>query len=495
MCGSLVDIPQPVSVTAAANAAVIRHYLGDGMDVAVKEFSLANGQPAVVFYIDGMVDKDTLNRDIVAPLVNADKKGFFTVAELAEGKLHLGSVTMVKTMAEVIDAVLQGLIALFVEGDGTALLTEAVSWPQRSVEEPGTDVVVRGPREGFIEAMRPNVTLLRRRIHHPDLRVETVRIGRYTHTDVALVYISSVADAQALALLRKRLAEIDIDAVLDSGSVEQFIEDSPGSVFPTVGVTEKPDIAAAKMLEGRIAVIVDGSPAVLTVPMLFVEGLQSPEDYYTRTWYACWVRLIRGAALFLSVFLPGIFVAACTWHQQIIPFRLFLSIAAAEAQTPFSVGFSLLLIGVVYEVLREAGIRLPKPAGQAISIVGAIVMGDAAVSAGLISAPVLITLAITVVASFVAVTFVDSSTLLWLIFLFLGWAFGFFGIFAGSLFLLVYLCSLESFGLAYFAPFGPVHLPGLRDSLFRAPLWLLKLRPRHMSANRRRVGRMKERRP
>ena len=488
MSGSLIEIKEKVSPSLKENLAVIRQAVGDSMDVVVREFRLGNAQPAAVFYIDGMVDRETLDRDFFGPLLRLPDKPFYSVDELGSSYMQLCAVIYMDDMAEVIATVLQGLTVLFVEGDSRALLTEAISWPQRGVDEPETDVVIRGPREGFIEAMRPNVSLLRRKIHHPDMRVETVRLGRYTRTDIALVYVNSIVDKEALAILRKRLAKIDIDAILDSGYVEQFIQDSAASVFPTVGVTEKPDIAAAKVLEGRIAVVVDGSPMVLTVPMLFVEGMQSPEDYYSRAWFGSWVRVIRGAAMLLSTLLPGFFVAATTWHQQIIPFRLFLSIAAAESQTPFSVGFSMLVIGLVYEVLQEAGVRLPKPAGQAVSIVGAIVMGDAAVSAGLISAPVLITLSITVVSSFVVVTFVDACTILRLIFLFLGWFFGFFGLFVGILFLLVYLCSLESFGTAFFAPFGPVSFSGLKDTLIRAPLRQLRFRPRNLSRNRRRVG-------
>lgn len=491
MSGSRINIPSAVSTSVADNIGLIRRNMGDCMDVIIKEFVLGNGQKAAIFYLDGLADKDTLGRDFVGPLLSADKKEPYTLQELGDQVLHICGLMIVDDMQQVIESVLQGLTVLFVEGDPHGLLTELISWPQRSVDEPGTDVVVRGPREGFIEGVRSNVALLRRKIHHPDFRVEMQRLGRYSQTDVAVVYVDSIANKNVLALLRKRLASIDIDAILDSGQVEQLIQDTPYSLFPTVGVTEKPDIAAGKVLEGRVAVLVDGSPVALTVPMLFAEGLQSPEDYYTRFWYADWVRLIRVLSMIISIFFPGLFVAAAVWHQQIIPFRLFLSIAAAESQTPFSVGFSLLLIGFVYEVLREAGIRLPKPAGQAISIVGAIVMGDAAVSAGLISAPVLIVLAITVVASFVNVTFVDACTLLRLIFLLLCWLAGFWGLLVGIMFLLVYLASLESFGLAYFSPLGPVSFEGLKDTVIRAPLWAMKFRPRHLSQNRRRVGDMR----
>lgn len=488
MSGSRIKLKPNISPSVKDNIAYIRSQIGNSMDIVIKEFRLGNGQPAGAFYIDGLVDKSLLGMHFFEPLMRASKQGSFTAAEVSKKVLQLGSSVTETDLGKIIEGVLQGLAALFIEGSRTGILVEAIYWQQRSVSEPATDVVIRGPREGFIEAIRVNVSLLRRKIHHPDFKVETFRVGRYSQTDICLVYVSSIVNRDILFKLRRRIQRIDIDAILDSGHIEQLIQDTPFSLFPTIGTAEKPDIAAAKVLEGRIAVLVDGSPVVLTVPMLFVEGLQNSEDYYTRFFYASWVRVIRVVAFFISIFTPGLFVAAASYHQQIIPFRLFLSIAVEEAQTPFSVGLSLLIIWLIYEILREAGIRLPKPAGQAISIVGAIVMGQAAVSAGLISAPVLIVLATTVIASFVTVTFVDASTILRLIFLLLGWLMGFFGIMTGTLFLLIYLCSLETFGVAYFAPFAPINLSGLKDSVLRLPLWQLKLRPRELSLNRRRMS-------
>jgi len=487
MSGSKIELKSDISPSVKNNMVYIRSQIGESMDIVIKEFRMGNGQDAVAFYIDGLVDKSLLGMHFFEPMMRANKRGNFTADEISKKVLQLASSVTETDMAKIIEGVLQGLAALFIEGSHTAILVEAISWPQRSVGEPATDVVIRGPREGFIEAIRPNVSLLRRKIHHPDFKVETFRVGRYSQTDIFMVYVSSIVNYDVLVQLRKRIQKIDIDAILDSGYIEQLVQDTPYSIFPTIGIAEKPDIAAAKVLEGRVAVLVDGSPIVLTVPMLFIEGLQSPEDYYTRFFYASWIRVVRVIALFISLFFPGLFVAAASFHQQIIPFQLFLSISVEEAQTPFSVGLSLLLIWLVYEILREAGIRLPKPAGQAISIVGAIVMGQAAVTAGLISAPVLIVLATTVIASFVTVNLVDAATILRLVFLILGWLMGFFGIMVGMLFLLIYLCSLESFGVAYFAPFAPLHPSGLKDSIVRLPLWLMKFRPQELSFNRRRM--------
>ena len=488
MIGSKFECDKAVSQSLDANRQLIEEICGDSMDVVLRPLVLANGQHALIFLIDGLADSKHLGRDLLQPLTWANKKGMYSAREIAESVLTMTEVSLESRMQVVIEAVLQGLTALFLEGAEQAICVQAIDWPQRSVEEPGTDVVIRGPREGFIEAMRVNVTLLRRKIHHPDLRVETRRIGRYSRTDVAIVYVDSIVDREVLLRVRERLEHIDIDAIMDSGSIEQLLVDHPSSLFPTVGIAEKPDIAAARILEGRVCLLVDGSPIALTVPALFVEGLHSPEDYYTGFWAASWLRLIRSMAFILSIWLPGFFVAAVTFHKEIVPLKLLLSMSAAEFNTPFSTGLSILMISLVYEILREAGIRLPKPAGQAISIVGAIIMGDAAVSANLISTPVLIVLAFTVVASFVSAAYVDASTLLRMLFLLLGWCLGLFGMLVGTMAMLVYLCSLESFGVPFFAPFAPFDPEALKDSVLRFPLRWLKLRPSVLSANRRRMG-------
>ena len=487
MIGSDFKCNKNVSVRLDENIDTVRLLCGESMDIILRPVVLANGQRAAAFLIDGLVDSKHLGRDLFTPLTLANKKGFYTARELAESVLSMAEVNLESNMQNVIEAVLQGITALFLDGSNNAICVQAIDWPQRSVEEPGTDVVIRGPREGFIEAMRPNVALLRRKIHHPDFRVETKRIGRYSRTDVALVYVESIVNKDILRLTKERLSRIDIDAVLDSGTIEQLIQEKQSPLFSMVGIAEKPDIAASRILEGRVCLIIDGSPIVLSVPMLFVEGLHSPEDYYSSSSFASWIRIVRILAFVFSIWLPGFFVAAVTYHKEIVPLKLLLSMSAAEYNTPFSTGLSLLIIGAVYEILREAGIRLPKPAGQAVSIVGAIIMGDAAVSANLISTPVLIVLAFTVVASFVSAVFVDVSTLLRMAFLLLGWSLGLYGLLIGFMALLVYLCSLESFGVPFFAPFAPLEVSALKDSILRFPLRSTKERPSFLSKNRRRM--------
>ncbi len=460
------------------------------LDVVIRPIRMGNGQMAASFYIDGLINKEVLGLDFYAPLQAATREGRWSVEEIRQSVLQVGDIKIIDDLDMIIDLVLQGMTALFVEGETYALVIEMIQWQQRSIDEPNTDNVIRGPREGFVETLRINVSMIRRKIHHKDFIAETVRVGRYSNTDVALVYVSSIVNKDVLAELKRRLKNIDIDAILDSGGVEQLIEDKPYSFFPTIGITEKPDITAAKILEGRVALIVDGSPIVLTVPMLFVEGLQSPEDYYSRFYFACFMRIIRVFALLISLFLPAIYIAVVGYDQQMIPISLLQTMLEAEATTPFSTGLSVLLISIIYELLRESSVRLPKAVGQAVSIVGAIVLGQAAVTANLISAPVLIVLAVTVTASFCTVAFTDATTILRFIFIFFGWTLGLFGVLITMFVLLAYLCSIKTFGVAYLSPLSPFNRQGMKDTALRFPLWKLSRRPSDLSLNRRRMGNM-----
>jgi len=258
------------------------------------------------------------------------------------------------------------------------------------VEEPDTEAVVRGPREGFTENLKTNTALLRRKIKNPNLRFELIKLGNQTNTNVCITYIKGICNEKFVTEARKRLKHIKTDSILESGYIEAFIEDAPYSPFATVANSEKPDVTAAKILEGRLAVLVDGTPIALTVPYLFMEGFQSSEDYYSRPYYVTLVRWIRFLAFFITVYLPSLYVAATTFHQELIPTPLLVTMIAAKEGTPFPAFVEALLMGLIFEILREAGVRMPRPIGQAVSIVGALVIGEASVSAGLIGAPMVI---------------------------------------------------------------------------------------------------------
>ncbi len=461
-----------------------RAIFADSSDVVFRNFLLGGRkQRALLLFIDGLAGKNILNENIMRPLLLAEE--FFSapksVSEIASSVLETSDVKKTDQIKEIVAAVLGGDSTLLVEGSKEALLIDTREWEKRGVSEPGNEVVVRGPREGFIEALRINTSLLRRKIHHPDLKMEYLKSGRYSQTDICIAYVKGIASENLVKEVRRRVEHINIDGILESGYVEQLIEDAPFSLFPTIGNSEKPDTVAAKLLEGRVAILIDGTPIVLTVPLLMVELFQSAEDYFSRPWFSSFVRFFRFIAFAISILLPAFYVAISSFHQEVLPNSLMITIAAAEENTPFPVAVSVFMMLLIYEMLREAGLRLPRAAGQAISIVGGLVLGDAAIRAGLVSTPIVIVVALTIIASFVVSPLSDTAGLLRLLFIIASAIFGSLGITLGILFLLLHLLSIESFGAPYLFPIGPLGGREMRDTFIRAPMWMLNKRPRYIS--------------
>lgn len=345
------------------------------------------------------------------------------------------------------------------------------------VEEPKTESVVRGPREGFVESLGTNTALLRRKIKNTQLKFEKITVGKQTKTDICIVYINGIANEKIVQEVKDRITRIETDSILESGYIEAFIEDAPYSLFPTVGNSEKPDIVSAKLLEGRIAVLTDGTPFVLTLPYLFIEAFQNSEDYYSRPYLATFIRWLRWLAFFISTFLPALYVAITTYHHELLPTSLLISIASANEGSPFPTIVEALLMLVAYEILREAGLRLPKAVGQAVSIVGALVIGDAAVSAGLVGAPMVVVVALTGICSFVVPTLTDVTTVTRFVLLILSGFAGMYGVILGFAGFLTHQLSLRSFGVPYMSPLAPLNVADLKDVLIRAPWWAMTNRP------------------
>lgn len=479
---------QLFSTSLEANLQQIRQVFSDCSDIIIREFSIGLDQQvkAFVVFVDGLVDMSLLQQNLLKPLMVESllnqphqRINRVNILKLIENStLTMAHLKEVRSMEQAVQGVLSGDTAVFVDGYNVAMLAGARGWQSRGVEEPGTEAVVRGPREGFVETLSVNTALLRRKIKNPNLKIETMSIGWQTHTDVAIAYLKGVANNKIVEEVKRRLKSIDTDAILESGYIEAFIEDAPFSPFATVGNSEKPDPVAAKLLEGRVAVLVDGTPFVLTVPYLFIESFQVSEDYYSRPYYSTLVRWIRFLAFFLTVATPAVYVALSTHNQEVIPTPLLLTMAAAREGTPFPALLEALGMGAIYEIIREAGVRLPRPVGQAVSIVGALVIGETAVGAGIIGAPMVIVIALTAIAGFVVSAQSDSAALLRLSLVILAGALGQYGLMLGIAGLLVHLCSLRSFGIPYLSPLAPLTTRDLKDVLVRAPLWAMFLRPR-----------------
>lgn len=474
------------------NIANLKNVLGKSNDIIFREFffGVKHQTKALVCFVDGLGDKKLIDEYIVKPLmVNihiidqhgklVENNDIFT--GIKKYVLNAVEIEDLKIFDEVVNAVLSGDTVLLIDGYDTVLSISAKGGQTRAVEEPNTEAAVRGPRDGFTETLRVNTSLLRRKIKNPNLVFEPLMLGKQTHTDISIAYIDGIANKKIVEEVKNRLNRIDTDSILESGYIEQFIEDHPLSPFSTIGNSERPDKVAAKLLEGRVAILCDGTPFVLTVPCLFTETFQASEDYYSRPYLSSLIRLLRILSFFITLTIPALYVALETFHQEMIPTVLLVTAAAAREGIPFPAFVETMIMIIIFELLRESGVRLPRQVGQAVSIVGALVIGEAAVRAGIISAPMVIIGALTGITSFIVPALLDSIVFFRFFLVFLSAAFGLYGIVVGLIIMLAHMCSLRSFGVPYLSPLAPTVWKDLKDSIIRAPLWLMKSRPKSIT--------------
>ncbi|NLL39793.1 MAG: spore germination protein [Clostridiales bacterium] len=457
----------------------VKEIFQSSSDIVIDTFETIKGM-AMLVYVDGLIDKNLVDRDIIAPLKSINFEGDISAAIRC-------TIADVDNMSSVTGQVLQGNTAVFFEGRKKVAIADLKSFQMRSVEPPDAEASIRGPKEGFTENLRTNTSLLRRKIRTPDLIMENITIGRQTNTVITLAYIRGIVNTDVLDKVKYRLSKIDVDSIMESGYIEQYITENGFSTISGIGITQKPDVAAAKILEGRVAVICDGTPHVLTIPELFIENIQTAEDYYNRTILSSLLRLLRVLGLFISVMLPGLSVAVITYNQEMMPAVFFQNLIVSTAKTPLPAGAEIFLLILMFELLREAGTRLPKAVGSAITIVGALIIGEAAVNAGIVSAPAVIIVALTAVTSFIIPNLTEFTLVYRLILLFLGGSMGLIGIGAGMVIMLTQLISTTSFGISLLDSFSK---PEFKDSAIRFPLWSLKLRP--LSIARDNIVRKKE---
>ncbi|MGB9885769.1 MAG: spore germination protein [Moorellales bacterium] len=489
------------------NRELLSAYLGGSDDVVFRPLEVVE-PPAkgLAVYADGLVKRDTVEEQILKPLmlelamVNQRREPV-SAAELLSflerRAVTVGEVRRTSGVMEIVVAVLSGDTAFLVDGVAEALVVNSRGWPSRAVEEPVTESLVRGPREGFTETLRTNTALLRRHLRDPHLRIRQFRLGRRGQTDCALAYLEGVVRPEVVEEVRKRLKTIDIDCLLETGEVEQFIEDSPFSVFPQVQYSERPDKVVAGLLEGRVAVLVDGTPFVVMVPAVFGHFLTSPEDYYERWVIGSLLRFLRYLASLVATFLPALYVALTSFHPGLWPTPLALAIAAGREGIPFPSVVEALLMEIAFEFLREAGARLPRPIGATIGIVGGIIIGDAAVRSRLVSPIMVVVVALTAIASFTIPAYnmaIAFRILRFPITLAAG-VLGLYGVILGFIVVNVHLVCLKSFGVVYLSPLVPYRRQDWKDAVFRAPLRVITSRPvmlrpvdRKRQVNRKRGG-------
>jgi len=425
----------------------------------------------VVLYLNGLVDQLRLEEEVLAPLANTP--------EGAKPTIHAAQLRKTHEYTHVVHALVSGIVVVAWPGASDVYLANLIAPPHRSITEPAIESVIRGPREGFTELMDVNIALVRRRLKTDKLRIRYWQVGKQSRTEVRLLYLDGIAKTEIVEEAARRISAIEIDAVLESNYIEEMIRDQPVSIFPTIQFTERPDVVVGSLLEGKVAILVDNSPMALIAPMQFWTAFQTSEDYYENYHYATFIRIIRSIYVVIALIFPSLYVAITTFHQEMLPTNLLFSVAAAREATPFPALVEAILMEITFEALREAGLRLPRPVGQAVSIVGALVIGEAAVQAGIVSAPMVIVVSLTGIASFIIPRFNMSFAIRILRFplILLAGSLGLFGIVFGLMAIVINMTGIRSLGEPYLAPLAPLRFSGLKDIILRAPLWRMNTRP------------------
>ncbi|MHC1684338.1 MAG: spore germination protein [Clostridiaceae bacterium] len=459
----------------------IKNLIGDDSRLIIRNLLMGKGSSikATLVYIKGLAEKNVIDRGILSPLmlnVNEELSEIEDLDQYIYNRYITVSNSYIETdINKVIENIKRGKTALLLEKSSNYIVIDTSGGEKRSIQEPANEVAITGPREGFLESLNTNISILKRRIKDGNLKIENLKLGRRSQTDVSIMYIDDIVDKEYLKKLKSKIKKIDFDYISDSSTIEQCIEEHPYSIFPQAIGSEKPDVVEAKLMEGRIAVLVDGTPNVTTYPTIFVEFFQTKEDYYERTIVTFLTRIIRCLAVFIVITVPSIYITLIKFNAEMIPIEFIKSLVELRkgiALTPF---VSLLSITITIEILREGGLRLPNKIAQTLSVVGGIIIGDAVIAAKIISAPTLLVAGIATVASFAISNYQMSIAIRSLSYpmLFLANWLGMLGIVIGWYFILAYLSSLENLEVPYFS----FTLNDLKDVFIRVPIWKMNKRP------------------
>jgi spore germination protein KA len=472
--------------TVKENLDYIRSYQGECWDFVSNDFTLENSYQEIdvaLVYYAGMVDQNLLNKTVIDAL----GKNFLRAKKKLESSeeifrffkrkvLTAIGIDEAEQFGKLFNALLSGDMIVFLNGCNKCLIVGARMYQERAVEKPTTQISVMGSNDSFNENLLTNISLIRKRIKNPNLIVKNFVLGRESNTNVALVYIKGLVDENILKEVIRRIKASDMPEIVDSGYIENALKEKQFSIFPKIYYTERPDSTAANLFEGRVAILVDSSPDILIAPALFTQFLHSSEDFHQKAIIASFFRLLRFFGFILSLFLPGIYIILIVHQSELVPFKLLFSIAGQRILTPLPAYLELFLVLIAFDLLREAGTRMPTSLGATLSFVGAIIIGQSSVEAGLISPIIVIIATVTGIGTMMIPNYKLNITVTVIKYLFtiIATFFGFLGFTLSLIVLIVHLCSLRSFGIDYFNPFGPLSKSGMKDALIRAPLDTLR---------------------
>ena len=452
-------------------------------DVIFFEF-LVGDLNAVAIYVDSITDKETMGFELISPLRKQNPD--YSVKKLAK-TINLPNVSLSQTINDCVEQILTGKTVILFDDKDSAICVDLKKFEVRAISEPPTGLSIKGPRNGFNESIKSNLSLIRRYLKSSDLKVENFQKGKYTKTDIALIYIEGIVKNGLVEKIRKKLEKINIDGIPDSSYVAKILNERKTSLFKQSGSTERPDVLMERLLEGRIGIIVDGSPFVITLPYLMLEDLQASEDYYISPYRANLVRALRVIAILFSIFLPGIFVAVQLFHLQLIPLNFLLTIVNSIKEIPLSPSVEMFFVLMIFEILNETSVRMPKYVGMALAVVGALVLGETAVNAGIVSTPAILIMAISGISIYAIPELVETTSVLRLICLIVSGSLGAYGIILFVAFTICYLCSMDNYGVPYTAPYSPFIANDMQDSIYMNNVIGMTKRPESIgSPNKRR---------
>ncbi|GLB60000.1 spore germination protein [Cytobacillus sp. NCCP-133] len=467
----------------------VKAEFGSTIDLSMDELK-TEGKDALLLYLTTTVDTNLLKETILQSL-NGKHDGLELTTEddlkaLCKEKFGGAGYQLIETFDDIITAMLYGNIIIVFKDMEKALSLFMPSNEDRAITEPSTQTVIRGPKDGFVESISTNVSLIRRRIKNRHLRFEKCIIGSETHTSVYIGYMEGISNEKIVQEVRKRLNSIKVHAIFESGNVEELIADKSATPFPLALNTERPDTVAANLLDGKIVILVDGTPFVLLVPAVLVDFFSIAEDYYQNYMMGSFLRIIRYLSFMIALLTPSLYVGILTFHHELLPTQLLLGIIAQREGVPFPAVIEVLIMEVTFEILREAGVRMPRAVGQTVSIVGALVIGQAAAEAGIISNIMVIIVAITAIANFVSPTysFAAAARLLRFMLIIVSAILGLYGVLIVLVFIVAHLSSLRSFGVPYLSPVAPFIIEEQKDVFFRFPFWSMNQRPSYLKTGK-----------